>query len=163
VLQTAEANENKALLLSVSHLSMFIYLDNKPISIYRQSYVTTASTILASAFCLSVQVALGVAFTQKLWNILRKSPQTVRATERLFQMRGNLFSIFNFTTIRSAPLLVIIVAVVWGLQIATTFPPGALTIVQRSQEMTESRTVTTLNLSFVKGTGVANTIDVAIC
>ncbi|CZR65875.1 uncharacterized protein PAC_15775 [Phialocephala subalpina] len=139
-----------ALLFSITHLSMFVFLDNRPVASYRQSYVTTASIILASAYHLSLKAALGIAFTQKLWNLLRKSFQKLQTIEQLFTMRSNFASALHWTVLRSAPLLSLLTIVLWGLQIATTFPPGALTVVSRPLETNSLMTnVMALNTSFV--------------
>ncbi|KUJ09690.1 uncharacterized protein LY89DRAFT_761314 [Mollisia scopiformis] len=147
-----------ALLLSITHLVMFIFLDNKPIISYHQSYVTTASTNLASSFRLTLKVALGVAFTQTLWRLLRKSSQTLRNVEDLFTMRTNPFLAVRWGILRSAPLLSLFVLVLWALEIVTNFPPGALTVTLKPYGTTAWRTVMALDTSYI-GRVVDNSSD----
>jgi hypothetical protein len=128
---------------------MFMFLDNKPVSSYRQPYVTTASTILASIFGLSLQVALGIAFTQRLWRILRQSAYKLRIIESLFTMRSNPYLALRWAVLQSAPLLSLFTIVLWSLQIVTNFPPGALTVVTRPHETTVLTQVMALNMSNV--------------
>lgn len=148
-----------ALLLSTTHLLMFLFLDGKPIENYRQSYVTTASTILASSFGLSLQASLGIAFTQTLWSTLRKSPQTLRIIEDLFTMRANPLLALRWRTLQSAPLLSYFVLILWALQIATNFPPGALTVASKSFGTTALAAVITLNTSDIGTQSDAGNMD----
>jgi len=140
---------------------MFMFLDNKPVSSYRQPYVTTASTILASIFGLSLQVALGTAFTQRLWSILRQSAYKLRIIENLFTMRSNPYLALRKAVLRSAPLLSLFTILLWSLQIVTNFPPGALTVVTGTHETTVLTQVMALNMSNV-GSNFSDLVDNAI-
>jgi hypothetical protein len=128
---------------------MFRFLDNKPVSSYRQPYVTTASTILASIFGLSLQAAQGIAFTRRLWSILRQSAYKLRIIENLFTMRSNPYLALRWAVLQSAPLLSLFTIVLWSLQIVTNFPPGALTVVTGPHETTVLTRVMALNMSNV--------------
>ncbi|KAE8448782.1 hypothetical protein EG329_008784 [Mollisiaceae sp. DMI_Dod_QoI] len=141
-----------ALLISIAHLSMFIFLDNKPIASYHQSYVTTTSTILASIFGLSLKGALGIAFTQSLWRVLRKSAQKLRLIEDLFTMRSYPYMALRRVVLRKAPLLSVFTIMLWSLEIVTNFPPGALTVTSKPHSTTNLTTVMALNTSYL-GTG----------
>jgi hypothetical protein len=151
-----------ALLISITHLSMFIFLDNKPIASYHQSYVTTASNILASIFGLCLKGALGIAFTQSLWGILRKSAQKLRLIEDLFTMRSYPYMALRRAVLRNAPLLSVFTIILSSLQIVTTFPPGALTVTSKPHGTTNLTTVMALN-TFYLGTGnFSNLLDTSI-
>jgi len=57
--------------------------------------------------------------------------------------------------VRSAPLLSLFTLVLWGLQIAMAFPPGALTVILELLKTIVPVSVMALNTSFV-GNGSLN-------
>jgi hypothetical protein len=143
-----------ALLIAFLHLGLFLYLNHKQSDgkdrAAPQSYVSTASNILSNAFGLSLKTSLAIASTQFLWYTLRKSHLRVSTIESLFQLRFNPFLIFDRLVITSGPILVLIAIVIWSIQIAASFPPGALTIVTSNRTSNQNMNVPTFNASFVR-------------
>jgi hypothetical protein len=143
-----------ALLLAFLHLGLFLYLNHKPAvgkdRAAPQSYVSTASNILSNAFGLSLKTSLAIASTQFLWYTLRKSPLRVSTIESLFQLRFNPFRIFDRLVITSGPILVLMAITIWSIQIAASFPPGALTIALANKTSTIAMNIPTFNASFVR-------------
>src|SRR6266487_990173 len=95
-----------ALLIASIHLTLFRYLDSEIAEgagqVVQQSYVTTASNILASGFQVSLQICLGSIFVQYLWYILRQSVLPVSTIEALFTLRSAPTSIFHFQALKEA-------------------------------------------------------------
>jgi len=149
--------------VAVAHLSMMLFLDKRSIDKYPQSYITTASTVLAGAFGICMQISLGAAFTQHLWHVLRKSARKVSTIESLFTLRTDLFGLFKWDVIQAAPMLIMLAVIIWSLLVATTFPPGALTVVFQSSTTSAIVPVLTVNTSFVKDfNNLSTTADASI-
>ena len=133
---------------------MFRYLNGKeadgPDEIAPQSYISTASNILANAFGFALRGALAVAFVQYLWHLLRVSTLKVSTIEILFCIRSNPFLLFKPTALSTTPLLSALAILMWVSQIATSFPPGALTITTTQQLSYGTIVVPTFNASFVR-------------
>lgn len=117
-----------ALVIAVIHLLIFRYLDGKRTDGIPQSYVTTASNIMATLFGASLIASLAIAFTQYLWQLMRKTSMKVINIERLFTIRINPFLLFNPAVVRCTPVLFLCAVLIWSVHIATSFPPGALTV-----------------------------------
>jgi hypothetical protein len=145
---------NAALLIAFLHLGLFLYLNHKQSDgkgrAAPQSYVSTASNILSNTFGLSLKTSLAIASTQFLWYTLRNSHLRVSTIESLFQLRFNPFLVFDRLVITSGPILVLIAIVIWALQIAASFPPGALTIAASNRTSNQNMNVPTFNASFVR-------------
>ena len=142
-----------ALVIAFLHLSLFLYLKNKfadgQFRVAPQSYVSTASNLLSNAFGLSLNSALAIAFTQYLWYTLRTSNMQVSTIDSLFRVRSNLLLLFDKMVLAKGPLLVLTAITIWSIQIAASFPPGALTIVSITRTWDQIMSVPTFNASFV--------------
>lgn len=140
------------MLAAISHLCVFLYLNNKQAEgegrAAPQNYVSTASNILSNAFGFSLMVSLAIAFTQNLWYILRNSTLKVSTIESFFTLRTNPFRLFD-RSVFTQPLLVFIAIFIWSIQIAASFPPGALTITNGNKMWNQTIDVLTFNPSFV--------------
>ncbi|PVH86481.1 hypothetical protein DL98DRAFT_407196, partial [Cadophora sp. DSE1049] len=101
-----------ALVLAALHLVLFKYLDELPAEgpdrKIQQSYVTTASNILATGFQVFLQASLGCSFVQYLWYLLRVRTLQVAAIENLFVLRSQIFFLFRLSNLKTAPVLVTI-------------------------------------------------------
>ncbi|KAE9373328.1 hypothetical protein N431DRAFT_338567 [Stipitochalara longipes BDJ] len=141
-----------ALLLAFLHLGLFLYLNHKPAvgkeRAVPQSYVSTASNILSNTFGLCLKTSLAIASTQLLWYTLRQSPLRVSTIESLFQLRFNPFLMFDRLVIASGPILVLITITIWSIQIAASFPPGALTVATSNRTSINAMNIPTFNASF---------------
>jgi hypothetical protein len=143
-----------AVAIALVHLFLFRHIHgreaNGPNRVAPQSYVTTASTILANAFGFSLRATLATAFVQYLWHLLRVSTMKVSTIELLFTIRTNLFMLFRPAVLRATPALCALAILMWGLQVATSFPPGAITISTAEKISHEIVTIPTYNASFVR-------------
>jgi hypothetical protein len=114
-----------ALAIAVAHLLLFQYLDGKeadgPNEIAPQSYISTASNILANTFGFFLRFALGVAFVQYLWHLLRCTTMKVSTIEHLFSIRSNPFLLLRPTVISTAPILFALAIIMVSLS-NTRFP-----------------------------------------
>jgi len=139
--------------IAIVHLSLFYYLDGKiasgPNPIIPQNYVSTSSNILATAFQFTLQLSLGTTFVQYLWHMLRVCSIRVSTIEDLFSIRTSPFRMLRISTLRSAPILVCLAALIYSTYVSTGFPPGAISVESKLQTFFESRNVPTFNASFV--------------
>lgn len=126
-----ESNFLAALITAIIHIVLFKYLEGRradgPKSV-PQSYVAVASHLLATVFRASLTTALGVAFTQYLWTILRTHPLRIANIELMFRVRQDIRTLFAPGLSRSSPILLFVGLVTWMIPLAVTYPPGALTV-----------------------------------
>ncbi|PHH61648.1 hypothetical protein CDD81_8059 [Ophiocordyceps australis] len=124
-----------AIVLAISHFVFFKCLSGTPAQGHgahmEQSYVTTASMLLASAFGFFLRLSLGVAFTQHLWRLLRLMPFKVLTIESLFSLRTSPGALFDRHVMLKAWPLVIMTGLIWASPIATGFPSGSQIIETR--------------------------------
>lgn len=73
----------------------------------------------------------------------------VSTIELLFTIRTNLFMLFRTAVIRAAPVLCLLALLMWGSQVATSFPPGAITVTTAQRVTYNMISVPTFNASFV--------------
>jgi len=114
-----------------------------------QSYVITTAQLLAEIFRLCLVTTLGAAFTQYLWYILRKKPLHVSSIDTLFSLRQYPFFIFNRAAFRDAPILTGVAILIYTMAIATSFPPGSITVALENAKMPVNITVPVFNASYV--------------
>ena len=95
---------------------------------FRQSHVTAVALLLATAFKACVIAAVGIAFAQHLWQILRQRPHTIRSIEQFFHLRSNPFALGRLKGIPQAPVLMLMALFVWLIPLAVVYPPSTLTI-----------------------------------
>jgi hypothetical protein len=93
-----------------------------------QSYVTTISLLLVTAFRAALVAAIGICYTQYLWQTMRRQFLDVGLIEELFQIRANVLRLFNPALIRYTPSLLVIALITWIIPIAAVYPPGAMTV-----------------------------------
>jgi len=145
---------NLAFAIAIAHLLLFRFIDGKeadgPHRIAPQSNISTASNILANAFGFALRGSLTIAFVQHLWHLLRVSTMKVSTIELLFSIRSNPLQIFRWSSIRATPTLCILASLMWLLQIATGFPPGAITVATIQRVSYKTINVPTFNTSFVR-------------
>jgi len=137
-----------ALLCAVAHLCTFNYLGGR-VMVSRhhnlpfrttdipQSYVTTISLLLVTAFRAALVATIGVCYTQYLWHTLRRETLKVGLIEELFQIRANALRLCNVALVRYTPTLLVIAVVSWVIPIATIYPPGAMVVGVESREVQE--------------------------
>lgn len=142
-----------ALAIAIAHLLLFRYLDGKeadgPHEVASQSYISTASNILANTFGFALRSALAVAFVQYLWHLLRITTMKVSTIELLFSIRSNPFILLRPAALRATPVLFALSVVMWASQIVTSFPPGAITVTSLQRTSFGTVVVPTFNASFV--------------
>ena len=150
-----------AFMIAIAHLLLFRYIDGKeadgPDRVAPQSYITTASNILANLFGFALRAALAIAFAQYLWHLFRVSTMKVSTIELLFTIRTNLFLLLRPAVIHASPVLFALAALMWASQVVTSFPPGALTVIASQKTTYAMRSVPTYDaayVSFQSGLGV---------
>ncbi len=147
------SNLPSAIALALIHLILFQFINGReadgPFRIAPQSYITTASNILANIFGVSLRASLAVAFCQYLWHLFRVQAMKVSTIELLFSIRSNPLQIFRTATLRAAPTLCALALLMWLSNIAQGFPPGAITISKAPRISYKTVTVPSCNASFV--------------
>lgn len=137
------------------HLILFRTLDGKdadgPLRIAPQSYVSTASNILANAFGIALKASLAIAFSQYLWHLFRVQTMKISTIELLYSIRSNPFQIFRIATLRATPTLCALALIMSLSTIAISFPPGAITISVAPRTSYRPVVVPSFNASFVSG------------
>ncbi|KAH6669412.1 hypothetical protein B0J14DRAFT_598601 [Halenospora varia] len=149
-----------ALLFAIAHLMLFRTIDGReadgPQRIAPQEYVTTASNILSNAFGIALRSGLAIAFCQHLWHLLRVQTMKVSTIEDLFSVRTNPFVLLKWAAIRATPTLCICAMISLGSQVATGFPPGAITVISSQKDSFQSVQIPSFNASFMgNGSGIA--------
>ena len=142
-----------ALAIAIAHLLLFRYLDGReadgPNRVAPQAYITTASNILANAFGFALRASLAVAFCQYLWRLFRAQAMKVSTIELIYSIRTNPFQLFQLAVLRAAPTLCALATIMWLSQIASSFPPGAITITTAQRVEFSSVIVPNFNASYV--------------
>ncbi|CZR55289.1 uncharacterized protein PAC_05176 [Phialocephala subalpina] len=142
-----------AIVLALVHLILFQFINGRaadgPTPIAPQTYISTASNILANAFGVALRASLGVAFCQYLWHLFRVQTMKVSTIELLFAIRSNPFQIFRMATLRATPTLCALALLMFLSQIATGFPPGAITIEKAPRTSYEMAIVPSFDASFM--------------
>ena len=143
-----------AAVAAIGHFILFDLINGKPADgpdqVISQTWVTTISNILANVFGYSLRSALGVAFIQYLWLLLRTEIMKVSTIELLFSIRSNPFVLIRPAALKAAPVLFALAIIVWASQIVVSFPPGAITVITVRKFSFGNITVPTFNASFVR-------------
>jgi len=113
-----------------------------------QSYVATASNIISNAFGYAIRGSMAVAFTQYLWHLLRAHSMKVSTVELLFCLRTNPFHLFKYSAYKATPVLCALAIFLWGTQVVTGFPPGAITVITSSYLQRKLCTYTVLSMDY---------------
>ncbi|OAL47288.1 hypothetical protein IQ07DRAFT_623588 [Pyrenochaeta sp. DS3sAY3a] len=132
-----------ALLVAISHGLLFVYLNDTPTNHrhIQQAYVTNISLLIVTTFKGCVVAAVGLAFTQHLWLVLRRQTLPVRHIEQLFSIRSNPAQLTKLRAINNTPILFFMALYVWLVPIATIYPPSALTVASRPYNLTTDANV----------------------
>ncbi|KAG4440987.1 hypothetical protein IFR05_003551 [Cadophora sp. M221] len=142
-----------ALAIAIAHLLLFRYLDGReadgPNRVAPQAYIATASNILANAFGFSLRASLTVAFCQYLWLLFRAQTMKVSTIELLYSIRTNPFQLFRGAVLRATPTLCAIATIMWLSQIASSFPPGAITVTTAQRVDFSTVSVPSFNASYM--------------
>lgn len=72
--------------------------------------------------------AVGIAFTQHLWNVLRRRTLAIGRIEQLFSIRSNPTQLTKLRLVSNAPMLFLMGLFIWLVPIALIYPPSALTV-----------------------------------
>ncbi|KAJ8066050.1 hypothetical protein OCU04_005142 [Sclerotinia nivalis] len=149
-----------ALATALLHLFLFIYISGKAAEgkdrVAPQTYISTASNLLANVFSFFLKTALTTSFVQYLWRLLRVQTMKVSTIDSLFGLKSNIFHMFTAATIRAAPVLCVLSIIMASMTIAVSFAPGAINVVSIQRTSYDSIVVPTFNASFMgNGSGVA--------
>ncbi|KAF7953504.1 uncharacterized protein EAE97_000903 [Botrytis byssoidea] len=149
-----------ALATALLHLFLFIYISGKAADgkdrVAPQTYISTASNILANAFSFFLKTALATSFVQYLWRLLRAQSMKISTIDTLFGLKSNPFQICTGAAIRAAPVLCVLSIMMASMTVAVSFPPGAINVVTIQRTSYNSVVVPTFNASFMgNGSGLA--------
>ncbi|KAM3158469.1 hypothetical protein ABEW05_000919 [Botrytis cinerea] len=149
-----------ALATALIHLFLFIYISGKAADgkdrVAPQTYISTASNILANAFSFFLKTALATSFVQYLWRLLRVQPMKISTIDTLFGLKSNVFQTLTGAAIRAAPVLCVLSIMMASMAVAVSFPPGAINVVTIQRTSYNSVVVPTFNASFMgNGSGLA--------
>lgn len=139
--------------MALLHLFLSVYISGKNADgkdrVAPQTYVSTASNVLANAFSFFLKTALATAFVQYLWRLLRVQTMKVSTIESLFGLKSNVFQMFTSTAIRATPVLCVLSIIMTSMTVAASFPPGAINVVSIQRTAYNSVLVPIFNASFV--------------
>ncbi|KAH7319312.1 hypothetical protein BKA65DRAFT_99153 [Rhexocercosporidium sp. MPI-PUGE-AT-0058] len=142
-----------ALAIAIAHLLLFRYLDGReadgPNRVAPQAYIATASNILANAFGFALRASLAVAFCQYLWLLFRAQAMKVSTIELLYSIRTNPLQLCRGAVLRAAPTLCALATIMWLSQVASSFPPGAITITTAQRVDFSTVSVPSFNASYM--------------
>ncbi|EMR90386.1 hypothetical protein ACHAP3_008901 [Botrytis cinerea] len=137
------------MLSASAHYLVFWILNGRDVdSSIPQSWVSPISTALGRAFSISLGVALGTAYTQLLWNRLRRSPTKIGTIECLFLMQSNPLKLVSLAALKTSPLLWLAAAFIPIVPTATIFPPGAIVVVPSPQTYSYNTLVPTYDFDY---------------
>lgn len=141
----------EALIIATTHFVAFHYLDGRSVEYgISQTYVTTASNLLAYLFATSITIALSAAFCQHLWFIMRQSAFKLSTIEVLFSIRSNPLQLFRISAIKKTWILILLAIVLYIVPFATNFAPGALTVKSATIVDIVPASVPSFNASYVR-------------
>ncbi|KAE9372515.1 hypothetical protein N431DRAFT_457224 [Stipitochalara longipes BDJ] len=137
------------LVIAIGHFLFFRFLDGKDVeSIIRQSYVATISNLFARAFSLCVGIALGTSYTQLLWRSLRQQFFPIGTIDSMFSMSTGPLNLLHLQNLLKNPILWLTALLLPLVPLATTFPPGALTVTFVPISWTKQMQVPTYSLNY---------------
>ncbi|KAI9743708.1 MAG: hypothetical protein M1818_003024 [Claussenomyces sp. TS43310] len=119
------------LIVATGHLILLRYIDGMlvpPDTIFRQSYVSAASTALVFGFRSAMTISLTTAFSQRAWYIFRTRSLKVPTINSLLSSPRSVVNILSGDLIKSATLEWLFAVFCFLVPIGTVFPPGALTV-----------------------------------
>lgn len=115
---------------AVAHYLMFIKLDDsEEASTIRQSLVTSISTAIGRIFSVCVSFALGLSYTQILWNKLRSTSTRISTIDTLFSIQSSGTNLLRLDSLKVAPGLWFLGLFLLLVPLGTIFPPGAIVVV----------------------------------
>lgn len=150
------------LCVALAHFLLFNHLNQKRIGIdtrFPQSWVSSTSLILVTAFRLCLCLALGNAFTQHLWRIVRINPVKVADLERYYSMQKDPLALLHLQVLLKAPSLYAMAFLGFSIGLAGIFPPGALTVESKGYQSVKSQNVGVFNASFMGNGSLENALD----
>jgi hypothetical protein len=145
--ELAATHSLTALVFAIGHYVLFQYLDGRTVDGFRirQSFVTTLSLLLITAFRISILGSVGLCFAQHLWHVLRQTALPIFRIEQLFTIRSNPLLMGNPKIFWTAPLLFSMAVYIWFIELAAVYPPGALTVVSQPYASTRDTNLAVVN------------------
>ncbi|KAF2745377.1 hypothetical protein M011DRAFT_479202 [Sporormia fimetaria CBS 119925] len=118
------------LAFAVGHFCFFQFLNGRPVDDFAigQSFVSTISLLLITAFRLCMVGCVGLCFAQHLWYVLRRTALPIFRVEQLFSVRSNPLILGNPRLLWTAPMLFSMAVYIWFIELAAVYPPGALVV-----------------------------------
>jgi hypothetical protein len=112
-----------------------------------------------TALRLCLCLALGNAFTQHLWRIVRLNPVKVADLDRYFSMQKDPLALLHSRVLLKAPSLYAMAFLGFSIGLAVVFPPGALTVEGKLYHSVQTQSVGVFNASFMGDGSLKNALD----
>lgn len=121
-----------AFAISALHVGFYYWLNDR---IVDESIPQEPQTFVSNMFSIAFELAslgcIGVAYTQRLWQLFRQVPINALTIDHLFTLPRNPMHLFHGRIFRKAPVEYLVGIVCALLPIAITFPPSAVNIAPR--------------------------------
>lgn len=116
--------------LALGHHFFNQSLDGVPThnSVFQQQVNLGIGTAFAFAVRASLQIAVGVAYVQVFWRVLRSEALTVSNIDTLASLLTSVVGFLSFRSLRRHPVIVFLALLSWCLPFAAIIPPSTLTI-----------------------------------
>ncbi|OJJ50258.1 hypothetical protein ASPZODRAFT_35422, partial [Penicilliopsis zonata CBS 506.65] len=138
-----------AFLLACAHVIFFHWLNGRKVEdTFSQPHVNAASLVFANGFRMFLAAALGMAFIQMLWKLLRAQAMRVGDIDTLLSVLSNPLKLTHVHLMGQAPFLFLCAVVCWCLPIAMIFPPGAMTVEPHMFETVTHKSVPTFDAAY---------------
>jgi len=141
--------------IAFTHYFYAWYLDKKFVAnTIPQNWNAQVSTLLVQLFSWILTASCGVSFTQFLWYYLRRKPAKISTIDTLFDLPNSPWKLFDFGSLRYAPILWLFGIHLMTIPIAANFATGVLSVTSYStlQESPTSMELRTLDVDF-RGNG----------
>jgi hypothetical protein len=139
-----------AVSLAAAHLGLFRWLDQRRVDeTISQPYVTALSLVFVNGFRMLLAAALGISFVQIVWKLLRVRPMQLGDLDRLLSVMGNPLQLGRIDLFWRVPIPFLCAVLFWCLPIAMVFPPGALTVEPMTVTRLSTKSVPTIDPSFI--------------
>ncbi|KAI1018643.1 hypothetical protein LB503_005539 [Fusarium chuoi] len=117
------------LFLAVGHHLYYHYLDGRIIkSQNQQEWFLRVGTGIAFLARALLSAAVGFAYTQILWRILRSNSVTIEGVNSLFGVLHNAWDFTAWELWAAAPALAVVAIIAWALPLIAVITPATLTV-----------------------------------
>ena len=114
--------------IALAHHFSYQSLDNEPITNFPQMWATNLGILAALLVRICFTFAIGLAFQEVLWYSLRKRLTKIGSIGKLFSVESNFLGFLSIDAFKTAPLALLIAAVVWLVPMIVVLTPGTLEV-----------------------------------